>query len=203
MNHLKNFNVLTIWMLVMLSLGMIFYSKKAQAITHEWTEEVTLNNGSRLLVSRSQEFLRTKEPGNPLKNSWKRGAAKIQFSWNGAVHSHSENGMLIAVGPGGNIYLIRALSREDVYQRAIPCSKPSYVSIEMKSSNEKITKNIESWMYGLERNLLMTFDADSPPPSRVTEEWRRNRDSENSASRYKQNMSVDRNHLADFCRGKV
>jgi hypothetical protein len=138
----------------------------------EWDEEVLLNTGETIWVHRKTSY----HWGNstPLPFDWgyeqdRRNA--ISFEYRNRRYAHDTDGMLqvLAISPKGTPRLVLAAAdyawqwEHDYY-----CTQPSYVQLEPDATGTSWSwpPRIESWLYELPTNLLLSPPRPEEPAAR-------------------------------------
>ena len=125
----------------------------------QWKEEVLLNTGETISLTRQIKFVLASGYDNPLKFSYRAGSwEKTTFKWANKtyIYDGSAGFQILAISPRQQPVLLRVVHRSDVSE-GHKCSTPSYIAFEYMEANSNWTtlEKIEPWLYLLPSNLLM------------------------------------------------
>lgn len=145
---------------------LFVYSRKEVS----WEEDVLLNNGSILLVSRSDIYHRGPEPGNPMRRTWWIESRRYEFEWAGQKVRYERQA---AESPGAfMLYVHPESGRVSIIDRNKRCARPGYVEFEWNGEAWVMQKTVSRNAIGLRRNLLRYWSAvEGRIPSRVDVEF--------------------------------
>lgn len=142
--------------------------------TVEWEEEVLLNTGETIWVKRVAQYSYGGDAGNPLDMAYRLdGSPTLQFTYQEKkYYFHERIGvMLLAISPNGVPLLVAAANsgRWDAVNK-YQCTYPFYVQFVPDKSGKKWSwpPAIETWLYGLPRNLLADYGTPEKMRDRFT-----------------------------------
>jgi hypothetical protein len=147
------------------AVAVCFYlvSSKKQV---NWEEEILLNTGEVLLVSRTDDYRRASEPGNPLRTSWWIVSRRYEFTWAGKKIRYERTAK---ESLGAFMLYVNPDSREiSIIDGARACARPGYAEFRWNGEAWAIKRTISPNVIGLKRNLLGHFSGiDGDIPARV------------------------------------
>lgn len=150
----------------------VFLATQLSACTKtvRWEEEVPLNTGEVILVSRKDFFVQRSEPGNPFKMGWWIKKRSYRFHWQGKDYSYTTrhaNGPII-------LYVYIKEKTVSIIDDGWPkCS--GYAEFRWTGGEWKIQKDINRAIIGRPVNIMDYYSAiDGKIPARVTQEFIRN-----------------------------
>ena len=176
------------------------------AKTVKWEEEVLLNTGETIWVSKKVRYSIKGQPGNPLDLGYLPDQAEVlSFHYRGKSYLYEGNAriQLLAISPDYTPTLVlRPSSNEWYYENSYKCVTPYYAQLIPDSSGQMWTwpDRIEPWIYNLPTNLLLERYSPS-----VTKHRYGIREKENQlVFRDPQLLSIqkiDPLYVADHCKG--
>ena len=126
----------------------------------EWEEEVQLNTGERLWVTRSVFYSPAGAGGNPMDIGLRPGwEERTSFIYNGRKYSYKGDAdlMLLAISPKRQPVLVApAANKSWDWNHNFYCAKPHYVQLtpDQSGTSWNWPDQIEPWTYGLKGNLM-------------------------------------------------
>jgi hypothetical protein len=165
--------------------------------TVQWQEEVQLNTGEVIWVKRTDTFVKSAEPGNPLQRTWGLQARSYDFSWQGQKFSYQ-----IKTKSGGAIliYVFEDVKSVAIVDSAWPTCT-GYGEFRWLNGNWELQNNMSPMLIGKQRNLMGTFDSDGEIPDKVSKAFKYQFDS--APNRLKEIMEIKKIDVATNCnRGK-
>jgi hypothetical protein len=168
MNKTKRTSLFTVAMLAIMQLT-------ACAKNVQWEEEVLLNTGETIIVTKEVRYTIKGQPGNPLdlgylpdfveSTSFKYGGRDYAYKGDAAI-------MVLAISPQKLPVLLAPAGDSDWYRHhKYPlCTKPYYVQLVPDITGQHWTwpDQIELWTYNLPANLLGDRDHPSEVKRRYT-----------------------------------
>lgn len=152
------------------ALGALMTSMTACSKTVQWEEEVLLNTGETIWISKEVRYTIKGQPGNPLDVGYLPDFRETtSFKYKDRSYSYTGDAkiMLLAISPQKlPVLLARPHSNAWYRHNAYPlCAKPYYVQLVSDITGKQWTwpDKIETWTYNLPANLMLTRD----PPSDV------------------------------------
>lgn len=126
----------------------------------EWQEEVLLNTGETIWVTKASSYRIQESGGNPLDLRYLPAyREKTSFTWHGKqyVYDGEADLMLIAISAAGYPVLVApAANKTWDWKNNYRCTTPHYVQLIPDAEGTRWTwpPHIEPWLYGLPRNLM-------------------------------------------------
>ena len=147
----------------------------ACARTVEWEEEVLLNTGETIWITKEVRYAIRGQPGNPADlgyrpdwvetTSFKYGARNYTYAGDAGI-------MVLAISPQKLPVLLAPPGSRgwDSHNNYPLCSKPNYVQLVPDSTGQQWTwpDRIEPWTYNLPANLMLARDDISGVKRRYT-----------------------------------
>lgn len=164
-----------------------FCSLVACSKTVEWEEEVPLNTGETIWVKRQARYELQGEAGNPLDVKYRPTRNEtIGFRYAGKEYRYDGDAriMLLAISPKGIPNLIaKAPDNSWNYVHKYKCAIPFYAQIIPSAGGRDWNwpQQIEPWLYGEHKNLLLTRLSPEQMRAKYTAAERTNLDSMASA----------------------
>lgn len=172
--------------------------------TVEWDEEVPLNTGETIWVKRHSHYELQGAAGNPLDLKYRPTRSEtISFQYGGMKYRYEGDAriMLLAISPGGVPSLLaKAADKRWNYAHKYGCTIPFYVQLVPSADGRNWTwpQQIEPWLYGKEKNLMLSrFDAEQMK-SKYTAVERRSLDHFGVAKGPGEGF-VDKDYAGDLC----
>ncbi|MBK6591945.1 MAG: hypothetical protein IPG23_03955 [Burkholderiales bacterium] len=140
----------------------------------KWEEEVLLNTGETIVVSKEVRYTIKGQPGNPLDLGYLPDFEETtSFKYGGRAYTYKGKAAIIvlAISPQKLPVLLaltgRGWATRNRYSR---CAKPNYVQLVPDETGQKWTwpEKIELWTYNLPANLLLDRDPPSEAKRRYT-----------------------------------
>lgn len=145
--------------------------------TVQWEEEVLLNTGETIWISKEVRYTIKGQPGNPLdlgylpdfveSTSFKYGERDYTYRGDAGI-------MVLAISPQKLPVLIAPAGNNNWYRRNkySLCTKPYYVQLMPNSTGQQWSwpDQIEPWTYNLPANLMLNRDQPSDVKRRYTME---------------------------------
>jgi hypothetical protein len=128
--------------------------------TVRWEEEVPLNTGETIWVTRTVVYSLQGEGGNPMNIGYRQNRTEtLSFSWSGKNYSYEGDAalMLLAISPAHKPVLVAPASdRSWAWRHGYYCANPHYVQFSPDADGRKWTwpPQIEPWLYGMQHNLM-------------------------------------------------
>lgn len=128
--------------------------------TVEWKEEVPLNTGETIWVTRTVAYSIKGEGGNPLNLAYRPDKIEtLSFQWRGKQYRYEGGAslMLLAISPQGKPVLVApAADKGWDWNHDYFCASPHYVQFVPDASGRQWTwpPEIEPWLYGMQHNLM-------------------------------------------------
>lgn len=191
-----------IWLGVLLAAWYITRPK-----TVEWEEEVPLNTGETIWVTRTVTYSLKGDAGNPLDIGYRPDRVeKLQFRWGGKSYFYEASAaiMLLAISPKQQPVLVApAADRSWDWNHDYLCVRPHYVQfVPPKRGGEwQWLTEIEPWLYGMKHNLMRQRRKLEEMGHRYTAQQRDEEDlilSIQTPSR----AFIDNNHISHDCKRK-
>lgn len=167
---------------VLLMAGVAIVQLTACSKTVQWEEEVPLNTGAVIWVSRTVEYSLQGAAGNPLDIAYRPDPIEtIEFSWAGRKFFHKSDArvMVLAISPKGTpVLLARASDGSWDWKNNYLCAKPHYVQFipDQGGARWSWPSKIESWTYDLPQNLMQTRHRHEEMLKRYTAQQRTSED---------------------------
>jgi hypothetical protein len=161
-----------ILMCMVLSLSLLA-SCSESARWRKWQEEVPLNTGENIVVSRSQKWTMRSSYGAPSLKLRPSSENTLEFDYKGVKYAFSGNLQVgfIAISPILNRPVIIGHpgsfgwdSRNSYF-----CVVPHYVQLVPDATGKKWTwpERIEPWLYGLPKNIMGAAPGNSEPDGKT------------------------------------
>ena len=163
--------------------------------TVQWEEEVPLNTGETIWVKRTDSYVRSSEPGNPLKMGWRIEDRAIDFSHRRQhFRFHTDTTEVLM------LYELDAPTGLAIVAWTKNCQKWGYGEFHWRDGSWQLQKDVNPALIGQPRNLMSYFSADeSEIPARVTKEIRSKEDS--TPNRGTKDSSLELSRIAINCSG--
>lgn len=143
------------------SLGALMVSVMAACSrTVEWQEEVPLNTGDTIWVTRTVEYAVQGAGGNPFDLRYRPLKDEaISFQWAGKRYKYHGDAdlILLAISPQSRPVLVAPAADKDWdWNHDYLCTRPHYVQLVPDDSGMKWRwpSQIERWLFGLSANLM-------------------------------------------------
>lgn len=143
------------------ALALATVSLTACSKTVKWEEEVLLNNGQTVWITRTVKYALQGGGHNPLDLAYRPKATDtIDFSWQGKKYSYTDfsHPILLAISPRTNqpILVAPATTYGWYQEHNYRCTVPFYVQFvpDVDGQHWSWPPAIESWLYGLPANLM-------------------------------------------------
>jgi hypothetical protein len=163
--------------LILMGLAMTVLSACSKTV--QWEEEVPLNTGDVIWVSRTVEYKLQGTGGNPLDlGYWPSWTEEIAFEWKDKKYKYMGDAgiMLLAISPTTNMPVL--VARADLKNWDIKnnyrCATPFYVQLQPSASGSEWTwpPKIEPWLFNASYNLMHHRADDGRMKSRYTSQDR-------------------------------
>ena len=169
--------------------------------TVKWEEEVPLNTGETIWVTRHLTYKFDVTAHNPFVPEYIPDVPEtLDFSWRGKKYSHSGNKatMVIAISPSTNLPVLFTLKEISGWKP--PCAKPYYDQLNYLDDGLPPTLQpaVESWAFDLRRNVMFYRGKPSEMQSRYTSIARSQKDSR-ITNRVPSLAQIDRNYQPEVC----
>jgi hypothetical protein len=171
--------------------------------TVTWEEEVPLNTGETIWVTRSMRLVLKGAGGNPMDVGIRPDFSRtISFEYKGKSYKYEGTASVIvlAISPNGQPVLIANAQAANWAgtHGYFPCKKPNYVQLSLDSTGKKWTwpPVIETWTYGLPKNLTFSTDKLVDGPVRITSKDRQELDRHAPRSR----LMIDPTYIFEHCK---
>lgn len=168
MSNTKRTSLITCAMLAIMQLT-------ACAKNVKWEEEVLLNTGETILVTKEVRYTIKGQPGNPLDMRYLPDFVEsTSFKYGGRDYNYRGDAgiMVLAISPQKLPVLLAPAGNNDWYRpHKYPlCAKPYYVQLVPDSTGLRWSwpDQIELWTYNLPANLLVHRDHPSDVKRRYT-----------------------------------
>lgn len=149
--------ILRIWLAVVATLQLAGCSKTVQ-----WEEEVPLNTGDTIWVTRQVTYKLQGAGGNPLdigyRSDW---TEEIAFEWQGKKYRYVGDAqvMLLAISPHTKqpVLIAEAANKQWSAQNNYRCTTPFYVQFipEANGRDWSWPPSIEPWLFNMPYNLMI------------------------------------------------
>lgn len=133
--------------------------------TVQWEEEVLLNTGETITVTKQVDYSIKGQPGNPADLGYlpdRVETISFQYGAKRYVYKGEASIMVLAISPQKLPVLLALPGGNDWYRHNdYPlCAKPYYVQLEPNASGQTWTwpKTIDLWTYNLPANLMLHRD---------------------------------------------
>jgi hypothetical protein len=166
-----------IWLAVILA---AWYTTRAKTV--QWEEEVPLNTGETIWVTRTVTYSLKGDAGNPFDISYKPDwPEKLEFKWGDKeyVYKGAAALMLLAISPQNQPVLVApAADKSWDWDHEYRCTVPHYVQFVPDGNGDKWTwpPQIEPWLYGFSANLMRQRRKQEEMQSRYTSQKRNEED---------------------------
>jgi hypothetical protein len=144
-----------------LLLAALLLSGCSKTVT--WEEEVPLNTGEVIWVTRIVTYKLVGASGNPLDIDYRPDWTEtLEFTWQGKVYSYTGDAalMLLAISPKSlqPVLVAKASSKQWSRQYDYRCTTPFYVQFVPAHDGRKWSwpPNIEPWLFGLPYNIMQS-----------------------------------------------
>lgn len=174
--------------------------------TVQWEEEVLLNTGETIWVSKEVRYTIKGQPGNPADMGYLPDHDEIlSFKYGGRSYTYNGDARLLvlAISPQKQPVLLSKPGDKGWYRRhAYKCVNPYYVQFVPDGSGKQWTwpDKIELWTYNLPTNLMLRRDQ----PSDVKKSYTLADKSTQAFSRDPQLLSTQKInplYVSDICKG--
>jgi hypothetical protein len=173
--------------------------------TVAWEEEVPLNTGETIWVTRSVVYSLQGGAGNPLDVRYRPDRAEtIEFTWDRRKFTYHGDArvLLLAISPQRIPVLVAKAadnSWDAVHRYA--CTLPFYVELVPQPDGRTWTwpPSIETWLYGLHPNLLLSRHSPDRMLARYTAQQRTAEDASGAVGVPSQ-ARIDPDYTGDICR---
>lgn len=200
MNHFKT----TLKWLLALAAAM---QLAACSKTVQWEEEVPLNTGETIWVTRTVVYSAQGGAGNPLDMAYRPEKDQIiEFTWNGKRYRYEGDAriMFLAISPQGQPVLV-AKASENAWEarHRYACTYPFYVQLIPDETGQIWTwpPKIDSWLYGVPNNLLLVSHPPGQMKKRYTAVERQAENHPGSIGNPSQ-QRVDPTYTGDLCKNQ-
>lgn len=175
--------------------------------TVQWEEEVPLNTGETIWVTRTAIYVRSTAYANPLKPSWRIESEAVAFEWAGQKYKWEGDTslMLLAIDPQRRPALVANAASGFSWgdRHGYKCTKPYYVQFVPRQPDIWFwPHSIEPWLYGLAANLMRHRTAPDEMPHRISRVQRESLDLD-MLSRNPETSKIVSDYMPDYCKGKV
>lgn len=173
----------------------------------EWKEEVPLNTGETIWVTRSVAYSLKGGHGNPFDIAYRQDEIEtLSFKLAGKQYVYEGDAalMLLAVSAQGQPVLVApAADKGWDWNHDYYCAGPHYVQFLPDVSGRRWTwpPEIEPWLYGLPHNLMRTRRKPEEMKARYTSEQRNEEDAIGSMQGPSR-ARVDPNHITKNCKAR-
>jgi hypothetical protein len=140
----------------------------------EWDEEVPLNTGQTLVVHRKATYSLQGDAGNPLAFAYRpeRNEA-LEFDWDGRHFRYEGDALplVLAISPQRVPVLVAPAANNSWWAaHGYACTLPFYVQLTPQADGRTWSwpPHIESWLYGLPKNLMLSRELRDRKAGRVT-----------------------------------
>ena len=141
----------------------------------QWEEEVLLNTGETIWITKEVSYSIKGQPGNPADMGYLSDQIETtSFKYGGRGYRYKGDApqlMVLAISPDKQpVLLAPAKSRNWGVENNYKCTKPYYVQLmpDSSGSNWRWPDKIEPWTYNLPTNLMLKRDHPSKVKSRYT-----------------------------------
>lgn len=175
------------------------------AKTVKWEEEVLLNTGETIWVSKKVRYSIKGQPGNPLDLSYlpdQVETIRFKYGQKSFVYTGEAKIQVLAISPTGIPVLLAKPTSNDWYRHNnYPCVHPYYVQLvpDDTGQNWSWPERIERWTYNLQSNLLVDRDS----PSSMRSRYRMYEKADQSFFHDPQLLDfrlINPNYIADVCK---
>jgi hypothetical protein len=144
---------------VMLALAALQLTACSKTV--QWEEEVPLNTGETIWVTREVTYKLQGAGGNPLDMAYRPDwTEKITFEWKGKKYSYVGDAdlMLLAISPHTQrpVLVAQAANRQWHWQHRYRCTTPFYVQFVPSPDGRSWSwpPSIEPWLFNMPHNLM-------------------------------------------------
>lgn len=144
-----------IWLVVILA---VWYAARPKTV--QWEEEVPLNTGETIWVTRTVTYSLKGDAGNPFDIKYRPDwTEKLEFKWGGKKYVYEGDAelMLLAISPQKQPVLVGpAADKGWDWNHDYYCATPHYVQFVPNANGRDWTwpPKIEPWLYGMQSNLM-------------------------------------------------
>ncbi len=162
---------------ILIALQLVACSK-----TVTWEEEVPLNTGETIWVTRTVVYRLKGAGGNPFDIGYGQDKTeKLEFKWGGNKYAYEGDAelMLLAISPQKQPVLVGpAADKGWDWNHDYHCATPHYVQFVPDASGREWTwpPKIEPWLYGMQHNLMSQRRKPEDMKSRYTAQQRNEED---------------------------
>jgi hypothetical protein len=155
-------------------MGLAMTALTACSKTVQWEEEVLLNTGETIWVTKEVRYTIKGQPGNPADMGYLPDQAETtSFTYGGRRFSYNGEAslMVLAISPRNLPVLLAIASMGDwYYNNNYACVTPYYLELMPGGNGEQWTwpDRIEPWTYNLPTNLMRNRDHPSATKKRYT-----------------------------------
>jgi hypothetical protein len=180
------------------------FSLCACSKTVHWEEEVPLNTGETIWVTKTLNYTLKGGAGNPLDLAYRPNwVEKLTFTWGGKEYAYVGDARIILLAISKQkvpVLVARAADSGWHHAHNYKCTTPFYVQFVPDASGRNWTwpPSIESWLYGLPHNLLRTREEPKKMKTRYTARERNDEDSWGSIQDPSK-ANIDPNHTVNTC----
>jgi hypothetical protein len=174
--------------------------------TVTWEEEVPLNTGETIWVTREVIYKLQGAGGNPLDIAYRPDwTEKTAFEWQGLKYRYVGDArlMLLAISPVNKkpVLLASAAHRDWHWRNNYRCTTPFYVQLTPLEEGDAWSwpPSIEPWMYGMQYNLMAKRAELSEVKKRYTSNDRAQMDRTTSIQN-PSSVRVDPNYKFEQCK---
>jgi hypothetical protein len=171
----------------------------------QWEEEVPLSTGQTLVVHRQATYSLQGEAGNPLDMAYRPDRKEaIEFDWHGRHYRYEGDALpiVLAISPQGVPVLVAPAANNSWWAaHGYACTVPFYVQLTPQADNRTWSwpAQIEAWLYGLPKNLMLARELRHRNSGRVTAAEARQIDGPALAGR-RSLQQIDPGYTGDPCR---
>lgn len=175
--------------------------------TVRWDEEVPLNTGETIWVSRTVIYSLQGEGGNPANIRYRTNSNEtLSFRWRDKTYVYEGDAdlMLLAISPQMHPVLVApAANNSWDWKHDYQCSSPHYVQLVPDASGRHWSwpPQIEPWLYGMSHNLMRQRRNPEQMGSRYTIQQRISEDAV-GLIQFPSSYSVDPNYTVHDCKRK-
>ena len=159
----------------LLLIGLTISALTACARNFQWEEEVLLNTGETIWITKDVSYSIQGQAGNPADMGYESDQIEATaFKYGGRSYRYKGDApqlMVLAISPDKvPVLLAPARSRNWGVENNYKCTKPYYVQLvpDSSSSNWRWPDKIEPWTYNLPTNLMLNRDHPSKVKRRYT-----------------------------------
>jgi hypothetical protein len=188
--------------IITLLLAMLLLAACSRTV--QWEEEVPLNTGEVIWVTRTVDYALKGGAGNPLDFAYRpEWIEKLEFEWGGKKYVYEGDAriILLAISPQKQPVLVaRAADSGWQWKHNYKCTVPFYVQLipDAKGKTWTWPPQVEPWLFGMTYNLMRSrYDPDKMQ-KRYTS-LARNREDESGSIQSPSQARIDPTHKADDC----